>query len=111
MQIIQENLFCLLILFVCQLEQGSGEIPQAVQLKLSSRSMITIHTDDTSHKGGGGAEGAGSSHLLFSYAQQMIPKTFYSSDENISFQNTQEHTVKFLLSDTFIRNAVFASQK
>lgn len=49
--------------------------------------------------------------FFFSYAQQMIPKTFYSSDENISFQNTQEHTVKFLLSDTFIRNAAFASQK
>lgn len=58
--------FRLLILFVCQLEQGSGEILPAVQLKVSSCCTVTICTDDALHKGGGGAEGAGSSHLFFS---------------------------------------------
>lgn len=55
MPIIKENL---LTLFLCQLEHGSGEIPQAVQLKLSPCSTVIIYTNDTLHKGGGGAEGA-----------------------------------------------------
>lgn len=53
MPIIKENLRTL---FLCQLEHGSGEISRAVQL--SPCSKVIIYTNDTLHKGGGGAEGA-----------------------------------------------------
>lgn len=77
---VKESLLSLLMLFVCQHEHRSGEIPQAIQLKLSSCSKVTICINDTLHKGSGGADGAGSGHLFFSYALHIVPKQFYSFD-------------------------------
>lgn len=86
-QIIRESLLSLLILFVCQLEHGSGEIPQAVQLKLSPCSKVTFYTNDTLHKGDGGAEGAGSGHL-------------FSPKHNKSFPNNSTALIKISVSET-----------
>lgn len=72
-QIIKESLLSLLILFVCQLEHESGEISQAIQLTLSPCSKVTIYSNDTLHRGGGGAEGAGSSHLFSPRHSKLFP--------------------------------------
>lgn len=71
MQNIKKSLLSLLILFVLQLEHGSGEIPQAVQLTLSLCSKVTIYTNDTLHKGG--AKGSGSGHLFSPKHSKSFP--------------------------------------
>lgn len=72
-QIIKESLLSLLILIVRQLEHGSGEISQAVQLKQFPCSKVIIYTNDTFHKECGGEEGAGSGHLFSPRHSKSFP--------------------------------------